>query len=294
MKVLSAGILCLACSTLLLLIGLPAAAAASADSTATGTLTLNKGKIKLSYASVDLLNPNEPIVVISDKPLPSDNFSIGLLSEGFIREKNVHALLLSISRKDRKLAGSLNFLYFPGEKTHFVNFGDQVALTITRLDDTVIEGRAVTPKPVVEEFSEVTFSLDAQFKASLVKPQVRKAPTEVSVTGDTSPPVMAYAEYYWACVEGDSERVRGFLSAQARRQFDSFDNESRDAFLYTCSTRPAQISVAARTPLEVGSMVSFSVAGATPAGERATGSVKMVLEEGQWRVMEDKWEFLSK
>ena len=38
----------------------------------------------------------------------------------------------------------------------------------------------------------------------------------------------------------------------------------------------------------------FTVHGSIRLGEEATGSVKMVLEEGQWKVSEDKWTITGK
>jgi hypothetical protein len=48
------------------------------------------------------------------------------------------------------------------------------------------------------------------------------------------------------------------------------------------------------TPAIAGDSASFTVHGSMRPGEEARGSVKMVLEEGKWKVLEDKWEFRSK
>jgi hypothetical protein len=144
----------------------------------TGSLILNKNKIKLAYAYVDLDNPEEPVIVLSDKTLPAENFSIGLLSENYIRQKKVHAVLFSLSPKEKKLSGSLNFLYFPGKKSHFVALGNKTELTLTRFDDTGITGKYLTPKPVVEDFDEVTFSFDASFQVNLGKKQTGSSPSK--------------------------------------------------------------------------------------------------------------------
>ncbi|MGD0918040.1 MAG: hypothetical protein ABSB22_16430 [Thermodesulfobacteriota bacterium] len=143
-----------------------------------GSLTLNKDKIKLTHAYVDLVNPEEPIIVLSDKPLPPDNFSISMLSESYIKQKKVHAILFSLSPKEKKLSGSLNFFYFPGKKTHFVALGNEATLTVTRFDDTAIVGKYKTPKPVVDDFNEVTLSFDASFQVSLGKSQAGLAPSK--------------------------------------------------------------------------------------------------------------------
>jgi len=147
-------------------------------SSVSGSLTLNKDKIKLTHAYVDLDNPEDPIIVLSDKSLPPDNFSIGMLSESYIRQKKVHAVLFGLSPKEKKLSGSLNFFYFPGKKTHFIALGNSAALTITRFDNTAIVGKYKTPKPIVDDYNEVTLSFDASFQVNLGKSQASPAPSK--------------------------------------------------------------------------------------------------------------------
>jgi hypothetical protein len=279
--------LCLLFCAALLLSTIETATAASQGSSASGSLTLNKTKIKLSHAYVDLVNPDEPVICISDKPLPADAFSLGLLSEGYVREKKVHVLIFSISRKDKKPSGYINWLYFPGKETHFMNIGHAITVTIKRLDDTVIEGKITTPKPLVDDFYKVTLSLDAQFKVSLSKPAVKTAPPKVFVTGDTSHPAKVYAEYYRACLMGDIKKLRGFLSAKARKEFDAFDEKERQMAVEVFKMRPTDVKIT--KPSITDDTASFSVHGSLRYGEKATGSVKMVLEEGKWKVREDKW-----
>jgi hypothetical protein len=156
------------------------AQSAPQGSSVSGLLTLNKDMIKLTYAYVDLDNPEEPIIVLSDKPLPPDNFSISMLSESYIRQKKVHAIVFTLSAKEKKLSGSgsINFFYFPGEKTHFIALGNEVALTITRYDDTAIVGKYKTPKPMVDDFNRVTISFDASFQVNLGKSKAAPAPSK--------------------------------------------------------------------------------------------------------------------
>ena len=101
------------------------AQSAPQGSSASGLLTLNKDKINLTNAYVDLVNPEEPIIVLSDKPLPPDNFSIGMLSESYIRQKKVHAILFSLSPKEKRLSGSHQLFLFPGQKDALRSAGER-------------------------------------------------------------------------------------------------------------------------------------------------------------------------
>ncbi len=166
------------CCSLMLLSWVGNVLSATEGSTASGELKLNDEKIKLAFAYVDLVNLDEPIVVLCDKELPPGDFSISLLTESFIRQQNVHAVLFSLSPKEKKLSGSLNFLYFPGEKSHFIALGESAELSITRFDETAIIGKYKTPKPVTEDFDEVTFSFDASFQVNLGKALAGQIPSK--------------------------------------------------------------------------------------------------------------------
>ena len=283
---------CILFSCVMIFNNVQTAVAGSGKNSASGSLTLNKTKIKLVHAYVDVVNPDEPVVVISDKPLPADDFCISILSEEFIKEKKVHAIVFSISRKEKKLTESIRFLFFPGKKTHFASIGNQAVLNIKSPDGAMLEGKITTPKPVVDDFFEVTFSFDASFQVSLSKPAAKSASKKIVVKGDTSPPAKAYAEYYRACTAGDIDKVRSFLHAKNREEFDAYDKEMREAVMYTLQMRPAKITIS--KPTVEGDNVSLTINGSSKYGEKATGSVKMVLEGGTWRVLEDKWEFTTK
>jgi len=280
------------CSAMMLTWG-ENAQSASQSSTASGSLTLNNKEIKLTHAYVDMVNPEEPIVVLSDKPLPPEDFSISILSETYIREKKVHAVLFSLSPMEKKLSGSLNFFYFPGNKTHFVALGDQAVLTITQFDDTTIAGQYKTSKPIVEGFSEVTLSFDATFQVKTGKSKAGMAPLKkIIIKGDTSLPARVYVEYYKSCLEGNLGKGRDFMAERERKEFDRHARENREALLYLFTQRPSEVRIS--TPAISGNTASITVHGSIRLGEEATGSIKMVLEGGQWKVSEDKWTITGK
>ncbi|OGP57143.1 MAG: hypothetical protein A2V65_07505 [Deltaproteobacteria bacterium RBG_13_49_15] len=111
------------------------------------------------------------------------------------------------------------------------------------------------------------------------------------MTGDASPPAEVYAEYYRACLAGDTGKMLPFFSGKARKEFESFDKDSRNMIAELCKTRPDEVKIS--KPSIFGDQVSFTVTGTSRQGEKATGKVKMVNEQGLWKVLEDKWEFIS-
>jgi hypothetical protein len=112
------------------------------------------------------------------------------------------------------------------------------------------------------------------------------------VTGDSSPPSKAYARYYRLCLEGEIAKLLDCLASVSRKQLESMDQPIREMALEVLRMKPAKIRIG--KPIITGQAASFKVEGFPPAGEKATGSVKMVLEDGTWKILEDKWAYESK
>ena len=110
--------------------------------------------------------------------------------------------------------------------------------------------------------------------------------------GDASPPAKAYAEYYRACLEGNVDKILQFIAEKERKEFEGDIKERREAVVYVLTQRPSEVKIG--TPAIVSNSASFTVHGSMRSGEEATGSVKMILEEGKWRVREDKWKITQK
>ncbi len=72
----------------------------------------------------------------------------------------------------------------------------------------------------------------------------------------------------------------------------SYDKGRREAMIDTLKMRPAKIKVG--KPTVASDKASFTVEGAGADIKKAIGSIKMILENGGWKVLEDKWEITSK
>jgi hypothetical protein len=98
---------------------------------------------------------------------------------------------------------------------------------------------------------------------------------------------MAYAGYYRACVAGDVGQILASIASGNRREFESYNKDMREMVIAVLKARPAKIKIG--NPSISGDKASFSVEGLDNAGQKAIGSIKMVMEEGKWKVSEDKW-----
>ena len=152
---------------MLLTVGKPVSAA-SPEKAVSGSLTIDGKKYNLVYAYVDEVQPDEPIIVLSDKPLPAE--AIPFIPEKLVKEQKIHAIAFSVSRKDKKLTNTYGMLSNPGESSQ-VGIGrveeGNLKFSIKRLDDSGIEGKIATLKPV--KLTSISYSFDLSFKAGLGK-----------------------------------------------------------------------------------------------------------------------------
>jgi hypothetical protein len=144
---------------------LAASAPSGGASAVSGTLTVDGKATSPSHAYLDETDPDEPIVVLSDQPLPPD--AIPFIPEKLVRESGLHAVAFSVSRKDGRLTNTYGKLFCPGHEigVGFARVEDgKVALETKRIDASGIEGRFMTPKPV--KLSFIAYAFDLSFRAS--------------------------------------------------------------------------------------------------------------------------------
>lgn len=143
---------------------------AAADQDVSGTMTIDGKAATLRHAYRDDTDPEEPIVVLSDQPLPAD--AVPFIPEKLVEEKRLHAFAFSVSRRDGKLTNTFGKLYCPG---HGIGVGlgrvedGNVSLTVRRIDPSGIEGRIATVKPV--KLSYIAYAFDLEFRAGARKPR---------------------------------------------------------------------------------------------------------------------------
>lgn len=261
----------------------------TAKNTLRGTLLLNKSKVPLTHVYVDEAVPDEPMIVLSDQPLTAD--AIPFPPEKLVKDKKVHAVSFTVSLKEKKLSTKFGAFYHPEGDMFFTGLGEgEVVLRIQKLDSRGLEAKIMTVKPIV--FSGLTYSFEASFQVGLGADAEKPPLPEISVTGDSSPPAKAFAHYYRLCLEGEIAKLLGCIASESRKQLESMDQPTREMALEVLKMKPAKIKIG--KPIVTGQTASFKVEGFPSTGEKATGSVKMVLEDGTWKILEDKWAYESK
>jgi len=276
----------LVCQILLLLCLLPLVAGAADVS---GTLEINKKKFKLAHGYIDMVKPEEPVIVLSDKPLPAEQ--VPFLNADYVVKNKVHAVVFGIIAKDKKIS-DMRWVYLGGEADIPVTVfpDDIISLDLKQADETIVEGNIKTTKP--KTLTDLTYSFTAAFKLSAKAAREKAmAPKKVSFKGDDSAPVKAYKEYYRAAMAGDAGSVKRNLAAKSLKEFESMDAKEQEMVLEMMKMRPEALKIA--KPVIAGNEATFMAEGKEGTGV-STGTIKMQMEDGRWKVLEDKWSSVFK
>jgi len=153
------------------------------------------------------------------------------------------------------------------------------------------EGTIKTSTP--KTLSDLTYAFEATFKLS-AKAALEKAnaPKKASFSGDDSAPVRAYKEYYRAILAGDAAAMKKNLCSKSLKEFEQMTDPKDQAMaMGLMQMRPESIKIA--KPATTGNEATFKAEGLEGTG-LSTGTVKMLLEDGAWKVLEDKWSTVYK
>ena len=255
-----------------------------AAGTVTGSVTTNGDKAVLVRAYVDE-SPDDIIIVLASKDVPPD--VVPFIGEEVARRLKIHAVVFTVSRATRKIVRSFGGVFYPGPEMGFVGMGEsEAALQVKRLDKTGIEGRVFTPKRVSVGDLMRPVRRDLQHPAR--RRRARPTPVIVKISGDTSEPARAYAEYDRAALAGDVDKIRAALAAESRKQFDADDATTRGMFVDVLKSNPAEIRIG--KPTVAGGEATLTVEGLNETAGKSTGIITMVQEGGAWKVAKEKWE----
>jgi hypothetical protein len=266
-----------------------AAASSAAAGIVTGTITVNGQKAALILSYVDETD-EDIILVFASKDVPAD--AVPFIGEEVARKFKIHALVFTVSRADKKIAAGINGIFYPGPEMGYIAMAvDAPTLQLKRFDAQGIDGRIFTAKPV--KLSSDTYSFDVTFSIPLGKAAPLPPKAETRITGDTtSPPALAYAEYYRAARAGDTKKMRTGLAASRVKELDTMDAKTRAMMLELIKDNPAEIRIG--KPTIAGSKATLVVEGLNLQTTKTTAEVTMVQEGGAWKVDKESWKTTSK
>jgi hypothetical protein len=250
-----------------------------AQGTAAGTMTANGKTYQMKYSYADE-SSEDIILVLTDTALAKEDVPFGL--NQLAMDGKVHGIIATISKETKGQVSGLNAIYDQSWGGQLGTLGDAV-LKIDKLDSKVIEGRLSTPGQ--NKFSDYTFSFDVKFKTALGVPE-RKTPVEVTIKADGSPAAAAYSDYYKALMAGDITMVKKLI---LKENADQLDDETAEMIVDLAqSMHPREIEIVTANISDKSA--ELSVKGSVD-GSQGTGTIEMVVEDGQWKVANDKWKF---
>jgi hypothetical protein len=241
---------------------------------AKGVLKVEKETIPIRYAAVDV-SPGDLILVLTDNPMPPARVPFGIYA--MTQEGKIRGMAITIDRATKKMTdGNLHHMAWGGQ---LGGLDQNSVLEIHRLDSDVLEGRVSTKAPVT--FDGKTYSFDVTFSVALAPKELPK----VSVSGSSSHAAKAYVEYYTALFSGDLPKAKALIVKTEQKTFDLPPSVNLSGFIR--ATRPSAITISSSSP--TAKEEALTVTGPLPDGQLTTGSIVMVLEDGQWKVKQDKW-----
>lgn len=275
--------------TILIILSTILGTEAGAENNAKGTLTVNDEIFQLKYAYV-YEQEDELVVALTDNPVSQENvpFDLGDLAY----EGKIHGLSVGISKQQKNV--KTDSAYHAIYHKIFLGRGalaDPGKLRINRFDGKTLDAVLTIDKPVAFKLSAAAekpkYCYDVAFKVDLsAEAEGPPKQTEVTVTGDDSPAGKAYASYYKAKLAGDIDEVKKWVVKEHVKDLDS--EMGRMMIKMSMKIDPKKVNII-KTDIS-GNSAKLTVKGTTDAQSPATGTVKMVLENGHWKVDIDKWD----
>ena len=247
-----------------------------AQNTVEGSLTVDGTTTPIKYLYFDQYR-GEFTIVLTDNPVPQEMipFEVSSLSE----QGKVRALEFTVSREAKKLLSRMRKgLYFHPVWTRHLDIGNGV-LTISKFDNTELVGTMTTPSEYESEGHRVSY--DISFSVSL-----KKEPLTLTITGKSDPPSQAYAAYSRAVMNGDVEEFKKYFPSENLATLPKDEKELALGLEFIQDMMMTEMEILTST-------ISGDTAVLTIKGNRglskSQGTVKMVQENGLWKVSEESW-----
>ncbi|MCK5148527.1 hypothetical protein KAR48_17360 [bacterium] len=252
-----------------------------------GTLTVNGEIFQLKYIYT-YQQDDELVIFMSDNPVAQENVPFDLGDIAYKGE--LHGFSVGISRSKRQLINDSPYhaIY------HKIMLGrgapnNAGTLTIITFDSNVLEARLLldTPGTVYAHPEDHTYLYDVTLKVNFnIGKENSTESIEIIVTGDDSPAAKAYAAYYRAKLSGNIEELKKWVVKEHVKDLDS--EMGKTMIRVSMITDPRKIDIV-QSELS-GDSALLIVKGITDDNTPATGNVKMIIEDGEWRVVIDKWD----
>ena len=122
---------------------------------------------------------------------------------------------------------------------------------------------------------------------NFVVAQNSEKPTKITVTGSNDAPSKTYAAYANAVWEGNIEEFKKYVPSENLKLMPEDKNEVVLGLEFVQDTMMTNMEIIKSTIS--GNTAELKIKGSRGI-DKADGTVKMVLENGSWKVSEESWE----
>ena len=122
---------------------------------------------------------------------------------------------------------------------------------------------------------------------NIVEAQNSEKPTKITVTGSNDAPSKTYAAYANAVWEGNIEEFKKYVPSENLKLMPEDENEVVLGLEFVQDTMMTNMEIINSTIS--GNNAELKIEGSRGI-DKADGTVKMVLENGSWKVSEESWE----
>ena len=121
---------------------------------------------------------------------------------------------------------------------------------------------------------------------NIVEAQDSEKPKKITVTGSDDAPSKTYAAYANAVWEGNIEEFKKYVPSENLKLMPEDKNEVVLGLEFVQDTMMTNMEIIKNTVS--GNNAELKIKGSRGI-DKADGTVKMVLENGQWKVTEESW-----
>ena len=265
---------------LLISIFIGASPYACAENLAEGSLTVDGERTAIKHVYADVFD-GDITIVLTSKPIPQEMVPDGVYNLG--KQGKFRGIVFAVSGETHALLTGgieklINAIHFPPTWNKLGSVGNG-ALTISKFNDDMLTGKIATQSD--NELAGHTFSYEISFSVSL-----KKEPLELSITGNTDPPALAFAAWAKALLAGDLEGYKQHASQEVIELLPKDEKELAFGIEMQQSMFPIVIKIVSST-IE-GNKAVLAMTGRR-GGDMTEGVATMLLEDGQWKVNKQSW-----
>lgn len=251
---------------------------AQADqSRVSGVLTADGKTTELKYGYV--LDYGDSLRIwITDKPMTHDE------ADGWdndvAKSKNLRGLWLGVAKDTKQLEYS--YVFHDALAAFPVNIDELGELEFDHFDKNAVAGRLFSSKAA--SWRDKPYTYDVKFKLA-VKPLFDPVAVRVTGQGVETAPGKAFADYHKVAMTGSYEELRQYLSEVALKELKNADS-LKEMQNFMKLMKPAELTI--KNANVQADTAELTVEGSR-GGKMPSATIKMKLEKGMWKIVEEKW-----